>query len=111
MFRDPVAEAERYLAAQGVDVPQAMAEVAARDADDAIRNRVRADSAFSLAISLRAAERKLLHESRGYNDNAAGFTRATLAEASERVGVLSAALDEACCFDPGLVRQARRAAG
>jgi hypothetical protein len=42
-------------------------------------------------------------------DGAAGFNRATLGEAQERVSRLEAALLEACSNDRSLARQVRRA--
>jgi hypothetical protein len=107
---DPVDRAVAWLTAEGVDVPRAMASAGAGREGDAIRARAAVDRAMSIAVTLRAAERKLLAEARGLNEGCTGFTRATLGEASGRGDALTAALSEACLDDPALVRQARRAA-
>lgn len=109
--RDTYAAAERYLKDQGVDVGRALER--AEDAQDAATSRTRADAADirDLALDLKKAESKLLSESRGFNEGAAGFTSAKLGEARERVDRLTAELRAACLDDPALARAARRAAG
>jgi hypothetical protein len=75
---------------------------------EAHRVRATADRIRDLALDQKAAEKALVFEARGVRDGAAGFGRAKLAEAQDRVNDLAAALDEACSHDAGLVRQVRR---
>jgi len=107
--RDPYDRAVAYLLGEGVDVDRALTETAHRHEGDMHRARAGANAAVSLAIDLKKARRRLLHEARGVNEGAQGFTRGTLAAAEDRAARLAAALDEACSHDRALVRAARRA--
>jgi hypothetical protein len=108
LYQDPYAAAEAYLQREGVDVERAFAVLDHVREDEQVRARAAADSAGSLALALKKAERQLLYEARGFNDGAAGFTAAGLAEARERVTGLTAALEDTCLNDPVLISAARR---
>jgi hypothetical protein len=100
--------AVRWLRVEGVDVERALARVTREREHEAHRVRATADRIRDLALDQKAAEKALVFEARGVRDGAAGFGRAKLAEAQDRVNDLAAALDEACSHDAGLVRQVRR---
>jgi hypothetical protein len=105
---DPYDRVVRYLEAEGVDVPRQLQRVCRAHEAEQHRTRAAADRARDLALNLKSAERALLHEARGVNSNAVGFTAATLREAQERVTRLTAALEAACVDDPQLARSVRR---
>jgi hypothetical protein len=93
----------------GVDVDRALARVEREREGDRRRAREAAAGIRSLAVQLKGAEKALGFEAQGVLDGAAGFNRATLGEAQERVSRLEAALLEACSNDRSLARQVRRA--
>jgi hypothetical protein len=106
--RDVYAVARRYLELEGVDVDRELARVTREREYKANRAREAADRATSLALDLKAAEKRLLFEARGVLDGAAGFSRTKLGEAQARVSDLAAALDEACLHDQDMARRLRR---
>lgn len=101
----------RYLAVEGVDVERGLQR--AEDGREAAASRTRATvhDIRGLALQLKGAEKALGFEARGVLDGVAGFNRAKLGEAQDRVNLLAAALDEACLHDRTLARAARRSAG
>jgi hypothetical protein len=107
--RDVYAAAAAYLQREGVDVERALTVAGHVREGERTRARAAAGRARDLALDLKKADRALLFEARGLNEGAAGFDRTRLGEARERVAQLTAALEEACVNDRGLVRAARRA--
>jgi hypothetical protein len=97
-----------WLAASGVDVDRELARIGREHEYAANRAREAADRATSLALDLKAAEKRLLFEARGVLDGAAGFSRTKLAEAQAHVNDLAAALGEACLHDQDMARHVRR---
>jgi hypothetical protein len=97
-----------WLKAEGVDVERELAKAAREGEYGEHRAREAADRATGAALNLKAAEKRLLAEARGFNAGATGFTSATLGEAEARVAHLRAELEAACCDDPELARHVRR---
>lgn len=109
--RDVYAKAVRYLQLEGVNVGRALSRAEDGLAAERSRTRATVHDIRGLALQLKGAEAALAFEARGVLDGVAGFSRARLGEAQDRVNLLAAALEAACCDDPELARQARRAAG
>src|SRR5690348_11298203 len=85
-----------WLKAEGVPVEAELAKVDREREYEANRTREAVAEIRALAATVAAAEKKLLWESRGFSGGWAGFNRAKLAEAQNRVNLLAAELDEAC---------------
>ena len=100
----------RFLAAQGVDVRQAVRDAGYAREHAARRAREAAGRAQDLALNLRAAKRALAFEQRGFVEHAPGFGIAKVGEAQQRVDQLTAALAETLGNDRELIGEANRRA-
>ncbi|HXZ72640.1 MAG TPA: hypothetical protein VEH31_17460 [Streptosporangiaceae bacterium] len=101
---------ERFLASQGVDVRQAVADAGRAEERRAQQARDRMRQAADLAGSLRRAKRKLRFEQNGWQQSAPGFSLARVTEAQSRVQQLEASLREACLGNEATIAEVKRRA-